>query len=38
MVISDAEANVAWVAGETVMILEEVDVRPQASVNVHDSV
>ena len=38
IVISDVEANAACDAGETVMILEEVEVRPQASVNVHDSV
>ena len=38
MVRSEVEANVAWAAGETVIVLEAVDVRPHASVNDHDSV
>ena len=38
MVRLDVEANVAWAAGETVMVREAVEVRPHASVNDHDSV
>ena len=36
--MSDVAANVAWAAGETVMMREAVEVRPHASVNDHDSV
>jgi hypothetical protein len=38
MVRLDVAANVACAAGETVMVREAVDVRPQLSVNDHDSV
>jgi hypothetical protein len=38
MVISDVAANVACAAGDTLIVREAVDVRPHASVNVHDSV
>src|SRR6185295_3953585 len=38
IVILDAAANVACAAGETVIVLEAVEVRPHASVNDHDSV
>src|SRR6185295_9498650 len=38
MVILDVAANVACAAGETVIVLEAVEVRPHASVNDHDSV
>ena len=34
----DAAANVACAAGETVIVLDAVEVRPHASVNDHDSV
>ena len=38
MVILDVLANTACAAGDTVIILDAVDVRPHASVNDHDSV
>ena len=38
IVKSEVEANVAWAAGETVMMRDAVEVRPHASVNDHDSV
>ena len=38
IVKSEVEANVAWAAGETVMMRDAVDVLPHASVNDHDSV
>jgi uncharacterized Rossmann fold enzyme len=38
MVMFEAEANVAWAAGETVITLDAVEVLPHASVNDHDSV
>src|SRR6185436_12308970 len=38
MVILDAEANTPCAAGETVIVLEAVEVLPHASVNDHDSV
>src|SRR6185436_16166001 len=38
MVMLDVGANVAWAAGETVIVLEAVEVLPHASVNDHDSV
>jgi hypothetical protein len=38
MVMLEVAANVACAAGETVMVREAVDVRPQLSVNDHDSV
>ena len=38
IVMSEVEANTACAAGDTVIILEAVDVRPHASVNDHDSV
>jgi hypothetical protein len=38
MVMFDVAANVACAAGDTVMVREAVDVRPQLSVNDHDSV
>ena len=38
MVISEVEANTACAAGETVITLDAVEVRPHASVNDHDSV
>jgi hypothetical protein len=38
MVMFEVAANVACAAGETVMVREAVDVRPQLSVNDHDSV
>jgi hypothetical protein len=31
-------ANVAWAAGDTVMVRDAVEVLPHASVNDHDSV
>jgi hypothetical protein len=38
MVMLDVAANVAWAAGETVIVREAVEVLPHASVNDHDSV
>ena len=38
IVRSEAEAKTAWAEGETVIILEAVEVLPQTSVNDHDSV
>ena len=38
MVRSDADANVAWAAAETVIVLDAVEVRPHASVKDHVSV
>jgi hypothetical protein len=38
MVMLDVAANVACAAGETVIVLEAVEVLPHASVNDHDSV
>ena len=38
MVMFDVAANVAWAAGETVMVRDAVEVLPHASVNDHDSV
>jgi hypothetical protein len=38
MVMFDVDANVACAAGETVIVLEAVEVLPHASVNDHDSV
>jgi hypothetical protein len=38
IVMLEVAANVACAAGETVMVREAVDVRPQLSVNDHDSV
>ena len=38
MVRLDVEANTAAAAGETVIVLEAVEVLPHASVNDHDSV
>ena len=34
----EVEANTACAAGETVIVLDAVEVRPHASVNDHDSV
>ena len=38
MVMFEVEANTAAAAGETVIVLDAVEVRPHASVNDHDSV
>jgi hypothetical protein len=38
IVMFDVAANTACAAGDTVIVLDAVDVRPHSSVNVHNSV